>query len=95
MLAGVGNALDNSNSHSGSAGVFVAILYIVIGIVYLATRKSPKMGGDIAGLVIAIIAWMLGAFNVGIYKDLQVWAWLILIIGVMFFIWHFITNRGL
>lgn len=93
MLAGVGNALANSNSHSGSAGVFVAILYIVIGIVYLATRKSPKMGGDIAGLVIAIIAWMLGAFNVGIYKDLQVWAWLILIIGVMFFIWHFIANR--
>lgn len=51
------------------------------------------MGGDIAGLVIAIIAWMLGVFNVGIYKDLQVWAWLILIIGVMFFIWHFIANR--
>ncbi len=93
MLAGVGNAIESSSSHSGAAGVFVAILYIACGIVYIVTRKSPKLGGDIAGLVMAVIAWMLGAFNVGIYKDLQLWAWLILIIGLMFFIWHYSANR--
>lgn len=93
MLAGVGNAIASSNSHSGASGIFVAILYVASGIVYLATRKSEKLGGDIAGLVMAIIAWLLGAFNVGVYEDLQVWAWLILIIGLMFFIWHFMANR--
>lgn len=94
MIAGFGNAITASGSHSGASGIFVAILYIATGIVYIATRKLEKMGGDIAGLVMMIIAWLLGAFNVGIYKDLQVWAWLGLIIGVMFFVWHLIANRN-
>lgn len=93
MVAGLGNAIAANNSHSGASGVMVAILYIVVGIVCLATRKSEKMGGDIAGLIISIIAWLMGAFNVGVYEDLQVWAWLILIIGAMFFIWHYMSNR--
>ncbi|WP_367342263.1 hypothetical protein [Limosilactobacillus sp.] len=93
MLVGVGNAIEASNSHSGASGIFVAVLYIATGIVYIATRKMEKMGGDIAGLVMMIIVWLLGAFNVGIYKDLQVWAWLGLILGVMFFVWHLLANR--
>ncbi|WP_370524339.1 hypothetical protein [Lactobacillus sp. 3B(2020)] len=62
MVAGLGNAIAANNSHSVASGVMVAILYIVVGIVYLATRKSEKMGGDIAGLIISIIAWLMGAF---------------------------------
>lgn len=93
MLAGVGNAIASSSSHSGTAGFLVALLYITAGIVYIATRKNAKLSGDIAGLIMMVIAWMFGAFNVGAYGDLQVWAWLALIIGAMFFIWHFLANR--
>lgn len=93
MLAGVGNAIASSNSHSGAAGLLVALLYIASGIVYIVTRKNLKLGGDIAGLIMMLVAWMFGAFNVGIYEDLQVWAWLAFIIGIVFFVWHLIANK--
>ncbi len=66
MLAGVGNAIAASGSHSGSAGLLVALLYIASIIVYISTRKLVKLGGDIAGLIMMIIAWLFGAFNVGV-----------------------------
>lgn len=52
---GVGNAIDKSKDVGGSAGFVVAILFIASGIIYIVTRKSEKLGGDIAGLVLMII----------------------------------------
>lgn len=91
---GAGHALENKTSDvGGSAGFFVAILFIAAGIVYIATRKSPKLGGDIAGLVIMLVAWIMAITNAHDYTDLAIWGWLSFIIGVGFFAWHLIANR--
>lgn len=45
MFAGVGNAIEGNNHTSGTSGVLVALLYIVMGIVYLATRKARTLAG--------------------------------------------------
>ena len=91
---GAGHALENKTSDvGGSIGAFVAILFMATGIVYIATRKMEKLGGDIAGMVMMLIAWIMAITNAADYSDLQVWGWLAFIIGVGFFVWHFLVNR--
>lgn len=93
MVAGLGNALAENNQSGGSAGVIIAIAYLVAGIVYLATRKAKGLGGDIANLIILVIAGITGITNAGSYSDLNVWGWLAIIVGIGFFLWHFLVNR--
>ena len=90
---GVGNAIDESKDVGGSAGFIVAILFIATGTVYIATRKSDKLGGDIAGLIMMLIAWIFAISNAHVYSDLQIWGWLSFIIGVGFFTWHLIVIK--
>lgn len=77
---------------SGSSGVILAIMYLASGIVYLSTRKKEGLGGDIACLVMLIIAALMG-FNAGSYSDLVIWAWIAFIVGVGFFVWHLMVNK--
>lgn len=93
MAVGMSNAISDSHDSGGTAGVMVAILFVVSGIVYLSTRKQVKMGGDIACLVINLIAWLFGISNAHVYSDLSIWGWLAFIIGVGFFVWHLIANK--
>lgn len=93
MAVGISHAMENSNDAGGSAGMITAILFLTTGIVYIATRKSPKLGGDIAGLIMMLIAWIFAITNAHDYSDLQIWGWLAFIIGVGFFTWHLIANK--
>ena len=93
MAVGIGHAMENSKDAGGSAGMITAILFLVTGIVYMATRKSPKLGGDIAGLIMMLITWIFAITNAHDYSDLQIWGWLAFIIGVSFFVWHLIVNK--
>ena len=93
MAVGLGHAMENSNDVGGSAGMFVAILFFVSGIVYLCTKKMDKLGGDIACLIINLIAWLLAITNAHDYSDLTIWGWLAFIIGVGFFVWHLLANK--
>ncbi|KRL39160.1 hypothetical protein [Liquorilactobacillus uvarum] len=95
MAVGLGDALENNNNTSGSGGIIVAILFLVAGIVYLATKSKKKLGGDIANLILLLIAWIIGLSNIGVYSDLVIWSWLAFIIGVGFFIWHLVKNKKL
>lgn len=91
---GASHAMENKTSDAGgTAGFIVAALFLVCGIVYVATRNSQSLGGDIAGLVLMIIAWILGITNAHDYGDLQIWGWAALIIGVFFFVWHLLLNK--
>lgn len=91
---GLGHSLEGKTSDAGgSIGAFVAIMFMAAGITYIATRKSEKLGGDIACLVLMLISWLLAITNAGDYSDLMVWGWLSFIIGVGFFAWHFFANR--
>ena len=51
------------------------------------------LGGDIAGLSMMLISWVLGLLTCTIYLPLQLWSWLALIIGVCFFVWHIMLLR--
>ncbi|HCX39622.1 MAG TPA: hypothetical protein DG851_01195 [Lactobacillus acetotolerans] len=93
MTLGMVHAVENSHDAGGTAGMITAILFLTTGIVYISTRKSPKLGGDIAGLVMMLLAWIIAISNAHDYGDLQIWGWLALIIGVGFFVWHLIANR--
>ncbi|WP_461213702.1 hypothetical protein [Lacticaseibacillus sp. GG6-2] len=91
---GLGHAIESKTSDAGgSVGVFVGILFLATGIVYIATRKSEKLGGDIAAMVMMLISWVFGITNAADYSDLAIWGWLAFIIGVGFFVWHLISNR--
>lgn len=93
MTLGIVHVVENSSDAGGTAGMITAILFITTGIVYIATRKSQKLGGDIAGLVMMLIAWISAINNAHDYGDLQIWGWLAFIIGVGFFTWHLIANK--
>lgn len=92
-VAGLGNALSQNGQASGSAGIITAIMYLVAGIVYLVTRNKTNLGGDIASMVLLIIAGIMGLANAGSYSDLVVWAVLAFIIGIGFFVWHLLLNK--
>lgn len=91
---GMSHAMENKTSDvGGSAGLLVAVLFLATGIVYIATRKSQKLGGDIAGMIMMLISWLMGISNAHDYSDLAIWGWISFIIGVGFFVWHLLANK--
>lgn len=93
MTVGIAHAMEDSNDVGGTSGMITAILFLTTGIVYISTRKSQKLGGDIAGLIMMLITWIVAINNAHDYSDLQIWGWLAFIIGVGFFVWHLIVNK--
>lgn len=80
--AGIGNALTQSGEISGTAGLMVAILMLIAGIVGVATRKSK--GGGITTGVFYAVAGLIGIANYGSYGDLMIWSVLCFIFAVVF-----------
>lgn len=81
--AGLGNALSENGEKSGSAGIFLAVLMLVGGIVSLSTRKEEGKGGNVALIIIFGLASAMGFSNAGSFKDLNIWAGWCLICAVM------------
>ena len=71
--AGVSNTLQDNGEVSGSAGLIVAIMLIVGGIVSIATKNGSK-GGNIALIVLFGIGALCGFTLAGSYTDLNIWA---------------------
>ncbi len=95
FAVGMSHAFGNSSGDAGgTAGLFVALLFIASGIIYIVTHKKDGMGGDIAGLILMLIAWIMGIANAHDYSDLQIWGWFAFVIGVGFFIWHLLSRRS-
>ena len=85
--AGIGNALENSGSISGSSGLFLSIFMLVGGIVGIATRKSIKIGGCIASGILFLIAALMGATSWNSdYGDLKIWVVVALVFAIFYFI---------
>lgn len=93
MATGLVNTMSDNNSVSGSMGIIVALAYLITGIVYLASKKSKSIVADSINMLILLLAGMFAFIDTGIYADLQIWAWLAIIIGVGFFIWHLIVGK--
>ena len=85
--AGVANVLEESDSISGTSGLFLSIFMLAGGIVGVATRKSAKVGGCIASGILFAIATIMGATSWNsTYGDLQVWVIVSLIFAVFYII---------
>jgi hypothetical protein len=82
--ASIGDALIDEGGTSGSAGMFVAILMLIAGIVAIAARSSK--GGGIVCLILYALAGIIGVTSKGIFTDLVIWGVLCLIFAVVFLI---------
>lgn len=75
------------NIAGGVIGILLSMLFLAGGIIYISTERITSLGGDIACLVLMIIAGVLG-FAGGLYNALLLDGIIALIIGFGFFIWH-------
>ena len=83
--AGVVEALEEDEESTASgAGVIVAFLLLITGIVAICTRKSIA-GGFICGVLYAL-AGIIGLAGHGMYEDLIIWSVLCLIFAVVFIV---------
>ncbi len=80
--AGLGNALAENGEVSGSAGIIVAIMLLVGGIVSIATRNGGK-GGNIAIIILYGIGALFGYALAGSFTDLTIWATWCLICAIL------------
>ena len=82
--AGIGNALSDNGEVSGTAGMILAIFMLTAGIIGVAAKKSK--GGSITAGCFYIVGSIIGFSNAGTYADLNIWAVLSLIFGIVFII---------
>ncbi len=71
--AGMVNAMEGNGEVSGTAGILVAVMLLVGGIVSIASRKGGK-GGNIAVLILYGLGSLVGFTMAGNYSDLRIWA---------------------
>ncbi|MQN00863.1 MAG: hypothetical protein DUD27_01385 [Lachnospiraceae bacterium] len=71
--AGVVDAIDAKGGTSGGVGIIVGILMLAGGILSICVRNQEGKGGDIALIVIFLLAAMIGLAAHGIYTDLIAW----------------------
>ena len=94
LLVGTANTMSANGEVGGSAGVFVSIFMLAGGIVSIAVRNSQKNGGNIAVVVLFLLASFLGIGLAGSFSDLNVWAGWCLINAVLVIISIFKQNKG-
>ena len=83
VLVGTANTMSANGEVGGSAGVFVSIFMLAGGIVSIAVRNSQKNGGNIAVVILFLLASFLGIGLAGSFSDLNVWAGWCLINAVL------------
>lgn len=92
--AGLGNALAENNSSSGTAGVILAFFLLIAGIIGICTRNSKsKLGAEIA----TVIYWLAASITVGTgetYPDLPIWGAISFFFGIVFLIASIKTKKS-
>ena len=94
VLVGTANTMSANGEVGGSAGVFVSIFMLAGGIVSIAVRNSQKNGGNIAVVILFLLASFLGIGLAGSFSDLNIWAGWCLINAVLAIISIFKQNKG-
>lgn len=82
--AGVVNSINQSNDVGGGAGLIVAFLSLIAGIVAVATRSS--VGGAYTSAGFYLVSGIIGMTNSDVYKNLSIWSSLFIIFGIVFII---------
>jgi uncharacterized membrane protein len=91
--AGLANALSDNGETSGTAGAFLAVLWIAGGIVGIVTRSSTAKGGSVASAILYLIAALIGFVSAGSYTDLYIWSGLSVVFAIVFIISIFIKPK--
>ena len=81
--AGLAETISEDGGTSGAGGLLVAVALLVGGIVTIVTHKSEGKGGSIACIILFLFGALLGFANAGIFKDLQIWSGLCLIMAAI------------
>lgn len=89
--ASIFDAVEDKGGTSGGAGVVVAILMLIAGIVSIAARSSR--GGGIFVMILYAVAGLLAVNSQGVYKDLVVWGGLCFVFAVIFLLATFTHNK--
>lgn len=88
---GIANAMgENTTDTSGWAGVMIALMFLVGGIISTAGRNSR--GASFAAMLVFAVGALFGFANIGTFADLVVWSWLAIILAVLYLIF-FIVQR--
>ncbi len=82
--AGLGNAMAENGEISGSAGIFLAFLMLIAGIIGVAGKKSK--GASVTAGIFYAVGGLLGISNAGSFSDLKVWSVLSFIFAAVFVI---------
>ena len=80
--AGLSNALEENGESGGSAGVLLAVCFLVAGIVGIVTRKSTGAGGAFTSAGFYIVGGLIGLICAGSYADLVIWGVISVAFGV-------------
>ena len=94
VVVGTANAMLDNGEGGGSTGILVSILMLAGGIVSIAVRNSQKNGGNIAIIILFLLASLLGLGLAGNFGDLNIWAGWCLINAVLAIISIFKQNKG-
>lgn len=79
--AGLSNALESNGEVSGTAGILLAISFLVAGIIAICTRNGGKGGYVSTGFY--VFFGLIALLMAGSYADLTFWAVLSIIFGVV------------
>ena len=77
------DAMTDGSGLSGFSGTIVAIALLAGGVVFIATRNSANKGGDIACIVLMVLAAIIGFAGAGFYEDLKIWSVVCLILAAI------------
>lgn len=85
FFAGLSNALNATGNLDGTLGLMFALLEILFGIMGIVTAKTKNENTiKILSISMAIIGLLYARFYHGIYEDLKIWAWFLVLSGVIF-----------
>lgn len=70
---GVGNALQENNSTSGSSGLLCAFVYLVGGILGIVMRNAKGIAGLIVTAVFYLLGFLMSLADEENFGDLAIW----------------------
>ena len=83
---GVGNALQENNSTSGSSGLLCAFVYLVGGILGIVMRNAKGIAGLIVTAVFYLLGFLMSLADRGEFGDLAIWGGLSLILAAFYIV---------
>ncbi len=83
---GLGNAITENGSTSGTSGALLALMMLIAGIVGVCTRNSKSKGGAITSTIFYLFGAVSSMGPQDTYGDLPIWGIVSFCFGIVFLI---------